>query len=111
MKEQEIDINSIQELRNQQMVPYQRQLKTCIKCGHGPMRVPGLLVRWFDLPHTYFKVSYCRGGADPHRTVTTWPDVEVEMRCAGIQEEHLHVGCGHCGYALLMETKEHSEKK
>ena len=95
----EIDIKELSELQTPQT--YVRQIDECPKCGWRIMRLPAFVIRWFDLPHTNFSICYCQGGMDPEKTLTTktpFGNFEniVQIPCAGIRREHLHVICGHC---------------
>ena len=99
--------NELAELKPLRLKPFERQLKSCAKCGYrGLIRLPGWIIRWLDLPYAHFKVHYCPGGQEPQKTFPTLlgPEVNINMPCAGMTEDHLHCQCGHCGYAFLMET-------
>lgn len=104
-----MEYNEIAELASAKPVPFQKQLKTCPKCGWGPTHMPGLFVRWFDLAHCAFRVNYCKGGQDPEKTVTHATiaglvEQTVNPICAGVGQDHLHISCTHCGFHFLMES-------
>jgi len=106
-----MELNDIAELRLAKLLPFQRSMRECPKCGWGPSHRPGWMVRWFDIPHAAFKVSYCGGGLDAEKTarvVTLQGEVEHTWNpaCAGVAEAHLHLSCTHCGYHFLMETRD-----
>lgn len=105
------EIGDMPEMKTLKPVPYQRQMKSCPKCGWRPMRLSGVFVRWFDLPHAMFAVSYCRGSMDPERDITmALPDRDVtrtiQIPCAGVHEDHLHVTCTHCKFHFLMKPRD-----
>jgi ribosomal protein L37E len=106
-----MDYSEIAELAVMKPVPFQVQMRTCPKCGWGPSKRPGFLIRWFDIPHAAFKVSWCPGSQDLEKvtkivTLSGEVDHKYNPVCAGVSENHLHLSCTHCGFHFLMETRD-----
>jgi len=106
------DLDQLEQELNKtpKLLPF-RVMRRCPKCAHGIWRVPGWVVRWFDLPYANFKVVWCKGHMEPqveHQMDTIIGTIgkTVTMPCAGIIEDHLHVQCSRCGYWFLMETSD-----
>lgn len=105
------ELHELAELAAGKLHRFRRQIKECSKCGWGPRPVPGLIVRWLNLTHTAFKVWYCIGGHAPEQqfvleTPLGRSEHQVQVLCAGISHNHLHVVCLHCGFQFLMEPKD-----
>jgi hypothetical protein len=105
-------VNELDQLEKLNKAPELQRFRImagCPKCHHRCWRVPGFVVRWLELPWTRFKVIWCKGGMDPQqdiKMVTVMGEIQqtINMACAGIQEDHLHVQCVHCNYWFLMES-------
>lgn len=69
----------------------------CVKCGNH-----------------VFQVVFCKGNLPPTATLRS-PDGqqigELDVLCAGLSSEHLHLHCRTCGHHRLMETKDMAEKR
>lgn len=108
--------------------PFPAPNAECPKCGAGPGRQPVSLSA-FPMPApSALKLIYCAGGKEPEettenplmafmQTVLSGEAFAQKFRslplkriniCAGITEEHLHVGCMNCGHEWLTQTKEQS---
>jgi hypothetical protein len=106
-----MELNEIAELKLTKVLPFERSLRECPKCGWGPSHRPSWMVRCFDIPHAAFKVTYCVGNQDIEKKatlVTLQGEVEHTWNpsCAGVVEAHLHLQCTHCSYHFLMGTKD-----
>lgn len=74
----------------------------CRKCG---WRV-GFWARFFIHGWSAQQWSYCSGNHDSTREVSDMfgRKREVEVTCAGVFEEHLHLQCTRCSFHWLMRT-------
>lgn len=102
-----IDVNKIPEFLSARLVPFQRRVKRCPKCGTKTSRLPRWLLTLLGMYPTDFRVGYCPGGQDPEKEFPVVPGVishKVTMPCAGIAEGHLHMKCMHCEHAFIMKA-------
>lgn len=116
------ELAGMRELQAVPVLPY-TVTPQCPKCGALRTKLWVALMpswlRWLAFPNFLigsFSLGFCRGQFGPtHEVSLTVPGpaesgglqqqkLEVEMVCAGISEQHLHIHCGTCNNHFLMQT-------